>query len=125
MIFFASFVNCFSQDTIRTNLRVKILDGVEIAERLNCRFIVNKKCDYVLFQNIDQNIEFGIPLTKFKEEFSLQAWKTHVYTADYKEIIHLNYENDIMYGIKIIDSSRNEAFYISVDNINDYPKAIK
>lgn len=124
-LFVISFVNCFSQDTIKTNLRVKIIGNLEIAEKLNCRFIVSKKCDYILFQNIDQYIDFKIPLTAFKEEFALQKWKTYVYSADYKDIVHLNYENDIMYGIKTIDSHGNETLYLNVENINEYPKAIK
>lgn len=73
LIFFNPIARVFSQEVLKTNLRVKLVNNIEFPEKLDCEFIMNNKRDTITWYNIDHNIFKTIPLTTLEETFNLQV----------------------------------------------------
>lgn len=125
IIVFVSFANIFAQEVLKTNLKVKFINTVEFPERLNCEFVIGDKCDFIAWNNIDHNIISAIQLISFVETFDLHIWKIDTYKTTYDEIVKIYYEEDKLYGIKLIDSNGFETLYMACSDAKDYPKASK
>ena len=104
LLFIVSIANSFAQDTLKTNLRVKLMNNVEIPEKLNCQFILSEKCDYIVFDNIDLNMQYKIFLSSLEKEIDLDTWKIYTYKTNNNEIVTINYENN-----KLLLLSKNSS----------------
>lgn len=124
-VFFISIVTIFSQEVLKTNLRVKFVTNVEIPERLNCEFVIGDKCDFIGWNNIDHNTINAIQLISFVETFDFHVWKIDTYKTTYDEIVQIHYEENELYAIRLIDSNGFETLYIKSYNTKEYPQASK
>lgn len=124
-ILFVSFANIFAQEFVKTNLRVRYYSSVELPEKLNCEFTISQKCDFIVWNNVDHNLVSVIQLLSFVETFDFHIWRIDTYKTTYDDIVKIHYEDDKFYGIRFIDSSGVETFYMACNNTNNYPQASK
>lgn len=125
IITFISFANIFAQELIKTNLRVRYYSSVELPEKLNSEFFISEKCDFIVWNNLDHNLINVIPLLSFVETLDFSYYKIDTYKTNYDDIVKIHYEDGKIYGIRFIDSSGVETFYMTCANTNNYPQASK
>ena len=125
LIFFNPFARVFSQEVLKTNLRVKLVNNIEFPEKLDCEFKMNNKRDTITWYNIDHSIFKTISLTTLEETFNLHVWKIDTYETTYGEKVQLNYEESELYGIRMIDTKGVETLYIKSNDKKEYPRASK
>jgi hypothetical protein len=120
-----SFATVFAQEYFKTNLRVRIIDNIEITEKLECEFTISHKCDFILWNNIDHNIVSPIPLLSFEKTYDFYIWRLDTYKTTHDDIVKIHYDDDKPYAITTIDSIGVETLYVNANDTKDYPKASK
>jgi hypothetical protein len=111
-IIFVSFVNIFAQEVLKTDLRLNLINNLEIPEKFNCEFIITNECKFIIWNDIENNVLDKIPLLQFIETHYSHNLKVDSYKTTYGNIVKIYYTQDKFCGIYFIDSSGVETLYV-------------